>query len=313
MTPIDFLQAIGLRDIVDLLLLWAMFYALLRLVKGTVAVPVLIIVAGIAATGWAARAMHLMGSAEVITKFLQYSIFILIIVFHQELRRILVRIGQRLLPHADYGARADALSEVAVACERLAKARVGALFVFEGELDVLERCGDSGRPVDAPLRCDTLVALSIPHAANLAHDGAIVIQNLEISRAGVICPLSKQDLDPRFGTRHRGAVGISEETDALVVVISEERGECRVVERGEVSEALDGAGVQARLNLWLHRSPDEDAPETLDGSESLTGSRPHLRTGSHPSTASSSSLSRKRPPDRSNTHSSPESRSEASP
>ena len=255
MSPSEFYQAIALRDVVDLLLLWAMFYALLRLVKGTVAVPVLLIVAGIAAIGWAAKALDLVGSAQVITSFLQYAILILVVVFHQELRRILVRIGQRLLPHGTVGAQEDAVGEIALAVERLARARVGALFIFQGELDVLETCGDSGRPIDAPVRADTLVALSIPHAANIAHDGAILIDDFQITRAGVICPLSPQRLDPRFGTRHRGAVGVSEETDALVIVLSEERGECRIVEHGEFSAALSPEEVEARLNQWLRRPP----------------------------------------------------------
>jgi hypothetical protein len=109
---------------------------------------------------------------------------------------------------------------------------------MQGEIDVLEVVSDRGREINAALQADTLVALMIPHPINLAHDGAVLVQNFRIARAGVICPLTQRDrLDPSFGTRHRGAIGVSEETDALVVVVSEERGEIRVVHRGEISEA----------------------------------------------------------------------------
>ena len=142
----------------------------------------------------------------------------------------------------------SAVGELVQAVDRLAKARVGALIVVEGELDVLEFCTDAGRPVDAALKMDTLVALSVPHPANNAHDGAIVVRDFHIERTAVICPLTEQPLDPRFGTRHRGAIGISEETDALVLVVSEERGEVRIIHRGEISDPLDTQGVEEKIN-----------------------------------------------------------------
>src|SRR5690606_26015307 len=125
------------------------------------------------------------------------------------------------------------------ACDRLVKGRIGALLILEGEFDVLEVCTDVGSKIDAPLRAETLVALAVPHSVNTAHDGAILIRDFRIERAGVVCPLSSRSLDPRFGTRHRGAIGVSEDSDALVIVLSEERGELRVVEGGVISEALE--------------------------------------------------------------------------
>lgn len=272
MNPSEFLSALGWRDMLDFSLLFLTFYAVLRIVRGTLALPVVIIVALIAASGQVARALQLVGVAQVITYFLQYAILILIVVFHQEIRRILVRAGQRLLPHGQQQAKESAVGELVDAVERLAKARVGSLIVLEGELDVLEFCTDAGRPIEASLKMDTLVALSVPHPANVAHDGAIVIRNFIIARTAVICPLTERPLDPRFGTRHRGAIGISEETDALVLVVSEERGETRAIHGGDISEPLDAAGVESRIHEWLEREVERES----DGEEEAQGSRGNL-------------------------------------
>ena len=83
----------------------------------------------------------------------------------------------------------------------------------------------------------------------------VVIDDFRIARAGVVCPLSDQSLDPRFGTRHRGAIGVSEDSDALVIVLSEERGEMRVVEGGVISEPLDSPGLARRIYAWIDRPP----------------------------------------------------------
>ena len=121
---------------------------------------------------------------------------------------------------------------------------------------------------DAPLKAETLVALSIPHAANTAHDGAIVVEDFRITRAGVILPLSAQTLDPRFGTRHRGAIGVSEETDGFVLIISEERGELRIAHRGTISDALEPAELQERVETWL--STPRNDPTASASSSTLT-------------------------------------------
>jgi hypothetical protein len=118
------------------------------------------------------------------------------------------------------------------------------------------------------MKADTLVALCVPHSVNIAHDGGILIQDFRIARAALICPLSqREDLDPRFGTRHRGALGVSEETDALVIVASEERGEVRAVEGGFITEALERAELEDVILAWLDRptkkvDDETDAPST---------------------------------------------------
>ena len=253
MNVAELLAALPWRDVVDFVLLFVISYAALRLLKGTRAVPVLVSVALLAAVGWLARELDIVGTGVLLRYFLEYAIIILIVVFHQELRRLLIRMGQRLLPGSRRESAASAVETLVGSCERLAKARIGALFILEGEFDILQICNDTGKRIDAPLYGETLVALTVPHSVNTAHDGAILIRDFRIDRAGVICPLSEQSLDPRFGTRHRGAIGVSEDSDALVIVLSEERGEIRVVEAGVISEALDAQGLADRIDDWIDR------------------------------------------------------------
>jgi diadenylate cyclase len=264
----DLLEALTWRDVFDFALLFALSYAVLRLLKGTRALPVLILVALLAVAAFVARELDIVGVGALLKYLLEYIIIILIVVFHQELRRLLVRMGQRLMPQARREAAETAVETLVRSCERLVKGRVGALLILEGEFDVLEVCTHVGSRIEAPLRSETLVALAVPHSINTAHDGAILIRDFRIERAGVVCPLTSRSLDPRFGTRHRGAIGVSEDSDALVIVLSEERGEIRVVEAGVISEVLDGHDLERRIHAWIDRPPPA-APER-SGSASLS-------------------------------------------
>jgi diadenylate cyclase len=254
----DLLTALTWRDVVDFVLLFAVAYAVLRALKGTRALPVFLSVALLAAAGVLARELDIVGIGVLLRYVLEYIIIILIVAFHQELRRLLVRMGQRLLPQARREATETAVEGLVSACERLAKARIGALLILEGEFDVLQICSHVGVRIDAPLRPETLVALMVPHAVNTAHDGAILVRDFRIERAAVILPLSNQALDPRFGTRHRGAIGVSEDSDALVIVLSEERGEIRTVEGGVISDPLEARQLEQRIYSWIDRPPPSE-------------------------------------------------------
>lgn len=272
MNPADVLAALTWRDVIDFVLLYAVAYAVLRVLKGTRAAPVLVSVALLAAAAFVARELDFVGISVLLKYLLEYIIIILIVVFHQELRRLLVRMGQRFLPQARREAAESGVEALVAACDRLVKARVGALFILEGEFEVLQICSHVGKRIDARLESETLVALAVPHPANTAHDGAVLIDDFRIARAGVICPLTEQTLDPRFGTRHRGAIGVSEDSDALVIVVSEERGELRVVEGGVISEALDTASLGQRIHAWIDRPRAGAQRDTA-----ATGSRVDMR------------------------------------
>ena len=259
-------SALTWRDGLDFFLLFLIIYALLRVVQGTRAAPVLAAVAVFGVVAWVVRELDLIAVASLLKYFFESIIILLIVVFQRELRRLLLYLGQRLLPAGRRHAAASAVGELVQGLERLQRARIGALVILQGEIDVLEVATGKGSEVDAPIKSELIVALMVPHSANTAHDGAIVIQELRIARTGVICPLSEQNLDPRFGTRHRAAIGCSEETDALVIVLSEERGELRLAQGGLISEPLPPELLEARITEWLatprveaSRSPTQES------------------------------------------------------
>lgn len=253
MNPGEWLTAVTWRDGLDFALLLTIVYALLRVVRGTRAVPVLVAVSTLGIVAWGIEALDLIASASILKYFFESIIIVLIVVFQQELRRLLLQLGQRLLPRSRREAAQSAMGELVAGLERLQRARVGALVILQGDLAVLDVATGKGIEIDAPLVAETLVALAIPHSANMAHDGAIVVEDFRIARAGVVCPLSEQSLDPRFGTRHRGAIGCTEEIDALALVLSEERAELRIVERGVVSDVVTTADLAQRIAEWLAR------------------------------------------------------------
>jgi diadenylate cyclase len=257
----EWLSALTWRDALDFFLLFVVVYSLLRAAKRTRAAPVLAAVVAFGGIAWTVRALDLIALATLMRYVFDSIIILLIVVFHQELRRLLVVLGQRLVPAGRRRAAASAVGELVAGLARLQKSRVGALVVLQGETDVLLAAKNRGLEIDAPLRADTLVALAIPHNANAAHDGAIVVQEFRIARAGVICPLSEQPIDPSFGTRHRAGLGISEESDALVLVLSEESSELRIVYRGAISEALRVDDLEARITQWLE-TPRAEATRT---------------------------------------------------
>jgi DNA integrity scanning protein DisA with diadenylate cyclase activity len=212
---------------------------------------VLVAVACLGLLAGAVRVLDLIAMASLLRYVFESIILLVIVVFQQELRRALLYLGQRLMPAGRREAAQSAVEELIAGLERLKRARVGALVILQGEIDVLAVVTGRGIPIDAPLRAETLVALQVPHAVNTAHDGAVIIQDFRIARAGVICPLTEQQVDPRFGTRHRAAIGATEETDALVIVVSEERGEVRIVQRGTISEPLRISELEGRIAQWL--------------------------------------------------------------
>lgn len=268
MSPTELISALTWRDGLDFGLLFLIAYGLLRRVKGTRAVPVLVAVASFGVLTWTVQALDLIAVASLLKYVFESVILVVIVVFQQELRRALLYVGQRLLPAGRREAAVSAVGELVAGLERLKRARVGALVILQGEIDLLSVATHRGVPIDAPLRSETLVALAVPHAVNTAHDGAILIQDFRIARAGIICPLTEQQLDPRFGTRHRAAIGSTEETDALALVVSEERGELRLVQHGRMSEALRVSELEARITAWLTAPRAEATRATASAGES---------------------------------------------
>jgi diadenylate cyclase len=183
-------------------------------------------------------------------------ILIVVVVFQNDIRRGLMRVGARAI----FGGLArqqesKAIDEVVAAATELARHRVGALIAFEQDANLDEFVVGQGTMIDASVQRELLVSLFLPESLNKLHDGAVIIRNLRIAKAGVFFPMpDTKVLDKSLGSRHRAALGITEETDAVVVVVSEERGSISFCFNGNIVTNLDGTSLrQALLGLFGQR------------------------------------------------------------
>jgi diadenylate cyclase len=170
----------------------------------------------------------------ILTKLFGISVIAVLIIFHPEIRQGLARLGQRNLFGATLREEEleSILKEIAQACEALAREKIGALIAIEKN-DPLTSYTESGVMVDARVSADLIQAIFTPN--NPLHDGGLIIQNGRVVAAGCLFPLTQsQELSRVFGTRHRAALGLSEETDAIILIVSEERRDISLVHRGRM-------------------------------------------------------------------------------
>ena len=177
----------------------------------------------------------------------------MVVVFQNDIRRGLMRVGARaFLAGPTRQQESKVIDEVVAAATELARHRMGALIAFEQDANLDEFVVGQGTPLDAAVQRELLVSLFLPESLNKLHDGAVIIRNLRIAKAGVFFPMPDTKVhDKSLGSRHRAALGITEETDAVVVVVSEERGSISFCFNGNIVTNLDGASLrQALLGLF---------------------------------------------------------------
>jgi diadenylate cyclase len=245
----------GMTAAVDILVVAYIIYRVLRLLKGTRAAQMLTGLGLVGSGLFAAKFFELTTLSWLLDNLLNYSIIFLIVIFQHDIRRGLMRVGQNLFGSARQYEETFVFEEVIKAVEQLGRSRVGALIVFEREANLEEFFGEPGVVLDARVTKELLMALFLPEPDNTMHDGAVVIRNLRVHRAGAVLPLSANPkLDKELGTRHRAAVGITEESDAVVVVVSEERGTLSLCFGGNIARDLDTATLRKAL-LGLFQKP----------------------------------------------------------
>lgn len=234
--------------VVDVLLVYYLIYRLLLTIRGTRAAQMVVGIVLIGAAFFVAVRLELTTVSWLLDNFISYFIILIIVVFQQDIRRALGRIGQNVLPFGRRGEGTQTVDEVVAACAQLARARMGAIIVFERDA-ALEEFVDDATRIDAVLTRQLLVSLFVPAKDNELHDGAVVINKqhrIELARA--LLPLSRAtDLGPEFGTRHRAALGITEDTDAVCVVVSEERGEISLCFKGSIARDLEPVMLRRAL------------------------------------------------------------------
>jgi uncharacterized protein (TIGR00159 family) len=185
----------------------------------------------------------------ILDNFLASAVLIIIVLFQADIRRALARVGRGVFRAGARGAETQVAEEVARAAQVLAQRGIGALIVIERETHVADLI-EGGTAIDGALERDLLISIFLPGSP--LHDGAVVIQGDRIAQAGCILPLTmRESLPEGVGTRHRAAVGITEESDAVAVVVSEETRALSIVAGGVLARGLDGARLREVLRDLL--------------------------------------------------------------
>jgi diadenylate cyclase len=252
-----------LIDAVDILLVTYVVYRALLVLRGTRAMQMSMGLALIFLVYIVAKWAGLVTLFNLLNALLSSIILIVVVVFQNDIRRGLMRVGAR----AFFGGlsrqqESKAIDEVVAAATELARHRIGALIAFEQDANLDEFVVGQGTTIDGAVQRELLVSLFIPESLNKLHDGAVVIRNLRVAKAGVFFPMpDTKVLDKSLGSRHRAALGITEETDAVVVVVSEERGSISFCFNGNIVTNLDGTSLrQALLGLFGQRARKRGKP-----------------------------------------------------
>ena len=245
--------AIGISDIVDILVVSIIFYSLLRLIRSTSAARVARAILLLLAITLLTDVLNLYTLNWLLNKILEVGAIALIIVFQPELRRALERVGAQLHFHllsSESGATTEqsAISATVQACEIMSRERVGVLLIFERETP-LDEYFKTGTIVDAQLSEQLLRNLFFKNSP--LHDGAALIEGDRIVAAKCILPVTQSDVPKSFGTRHRAAIGMSEISDAIIVVVSEETGDISIAQGGEIRLNIDPVRLQQTLQRYL--------------------------------------------------------------
>jgi diadenylate cyclase len=255
----------GWTSVVDILLVAIVIYWVFILIRGTRAVRIVIGLSILYLVYLVAQALDLRLLSTLLQTGAVVGLFAIVVVFQPELRRALEQIGRfgsfnRFFVSNDIAEAERVAREISRAARLLAGSRHGALIVLERETGLADLAAESGVLLHADLRAELLATLFY-HGTAL-HDGAVIISGDRILAAGVLLPLSQNVLDSeRYGTRHRAAIGISEQSDAIVVVVSEETGSISLVMRGRIERNLTEEQLRRRiLNLIRPQAPRRQAP-----------------------------------------------------
>jgi len=239
----DFLFLI-LKPLIEVLFIWALIFYMIRFFQGTRAIQVLMGLVILAVIFNIAKVLELNTINWVLTKLFAVGVVAFLIIFQPELRRALARIGQNTFM-TSFLKKGGTIDELVQACEHLSMNKTGGLIAIERDVG-LKNYIESGIGLDAKVGAELLITLFTPNTPT--HDGGVIIVGDRIASCGSLFPLSQSTgLARSLGTRHRAAIGLTEETDAVCVVVSEETGQISVAVYGKLTRALDGDGLKRVL------------------------------------------------------------------
>jgi diadenylate cyclase len=255
------------RDVFDILIVAYVIYRALLVMRGTRAMQMGIGLLIVLLLYLAARTFHLTTLNTILSWILGSIILIVVVVFQNDIRRALIRMGSRAWLASGREQQSRVIEEVVAAATELARHRMGAIIAFEQDANVLEFCTNAGIDIESVVTRELLVSMFVPESVNKLHDGAVLIRDLKIARAGVFFPMPEtRVLDASLGSRHRAALGITEETDAVVVVVSEERGTISCCFSGNIVLNLDGQALRTMLLGQFGRAARKKQPAASSSS-----------------------------------------------
>ncbi len=249
-------------NIVDVLLVWFVVYQLIKVIKGTKAVQLLKGIFAIVIARIVTDIFDLTTLGWMIDQVLNWGILAVIIIFQPELRRALEQLGRgRLFARTmmdEEEERKRILEALSKSVNYMAKRRIGALISIEKETGLSEYI-ETGTPLNSNLTSELLINIFIPNAP--LHDGAVILQRNRIAAAGCYLPLSESPfISKELGTRHRAAIGLSEVSDAITIIVSEETGAISIATDGNLNRGLSIEEFEERLrHLWFGDTSNQES------------------------------------------------------
>jgi diadenylate cyclase len=253
--------AVGWWDVLDIALVSILIYEVLKLIRGTRAMQMALGSAFLVGLFYLSQWLQLETINWLIRNFVGYLVFAAIVIFQNDIRRALAHFGRAPLfrVFAKPETADETTEEIAVAAVMLASHRVGAIIVIEREIG-LRNYIEGGIPLDATVTYDLLVSIFQPTAP--LHDGAVIVHGDRIAAAACFLPLTVNPrLSRELGTRHRAAIGLTEENDSVAVVVSEETGIISIAIEGDIERGLDPETLRTRLRTLLLQRPTASEPD----------------------------------------------------
>ena len=232
---------VSIIDVIDITFISYIIYRILLLLRGTRAIYMLVSIMIL---------LVLLGLSDwVLSNMSGYLFLALIIIFQPEIRRALAFIGESKFFERSVTLNSQIVDELVRTATILANRQLGALIIIQRNTDITHYV-TLGQKIDSVVSKDLLLSIFIPYSP--LHDGAVLLEGTRLTYAGCILPLTKrEDIAQQYGTRHRAAIGITEETDAVAIVVSEERGEISVTEGGNIIPNLDANGLRETLSKLI--------------------------------------------------------------
>ena len=263
-----------LRDLFDIFIVAFLMYRAMVVLKGTRAMQMGLGFVAFGLLYMLAKYAELATLMSVLSWLATSAILIVVVVFQNDIRRALIRVGSKAWFSRGRDAQLRVIDEIVAASTELARHRMGALICLERDANVLEFVTNDGIDMDSLVTRELLVSLFIPESVNKTHDGAVLVRDLRIARAGVFFPMPETTrvADPSLGSRHRAAIGITEETDAVVIVVSEERGTITLTFPNGMVQNVDGNALRQALLGLFGRSEKKKAKDAAPETRRVPGS-----------------------------------------